>query len=84
MILRHCAEDAGEYSHFELRRTEKLLDALAAEVKGDAYYTYNVTKTGVGRDHSFNQLPDRNGGDDGTRTRGLCRDSLAIHGLSAT
>jgi len=24
------------------------------------------------------------GGDDGTRTRGLCRDSLGIHGLSAT
>jgi hypothetical protein len=25
-----------------------------------------------------------NGGDDGTRTRGLCRDSLGIHVLSAT
>ena len=25
-----------------------------------------------------------NGGDDGTRTRGLCRDSLSIHVLSAT
>jgi len=26
----------------------------------------------------------KNGGDDGTRTRGLCRDSLGIHVLSAT
>ncbi len=26
----------------------------------------------------------RNGGDDGTRTRGLCRDSLGIYVLSAT
>ena len=25
-----------------------------------------------------------NGGDDGSRTRGLCLDSLGIHGLSAT
>ena len=27
---------------------------------------------------------ERIGGDDGTRTRGLCRDSLGIHVLSAT
>jgi len=30
------------------------------------------------------QVLERNGGDDGTRTRGLCRDSLGINGLSAT
>jgi len=30
------------------------------------------------------QVLERIGGDDGTRTRGLCRDSLGIHGLSAT
>ena len=29
-------------------------------------------------------LQKRIGGDDGTRTRGLCRDSLGIHLLSAT
>jgi hypothetical protein len=27
---------------------------------------------------------EKDGGDDGTRTRGLCRDSLGIHVLSAT
>jgi len=27
---------------------------------------------------------EKNGGDDGTRTRGLCRDSLGIYVLSAT
>jgi len=30
------------------------------------------------------QVLERIGGDDGTRTRGLCRDSLGIHVLSAT
>jgi hypothetical protein len=30
------------------------------------------------------QVFERIGGDDGTRTRGLCRDSLGIHVLSAT
>jgi hypothetical protein len=30
------------------------------------------------------QVFERNGGDDGTRTRGLCRDSLGIYVLSAT
>jgi hypothetical protein len=30
------------------------------------------------------QVPERIGGDDGTRTRGLCRDSLGISVLSAT
>ena len=28
--------------------------------------------------------PEEYGGDDETRTRDLCRDSLGIHGLSAT
>jgi hypothetical protein len=30
------------------------------------------------------QLIEKNGGDDETRTRDLCRDSLGIHVLSAT
>jgi hypothetical protein len=32
----------------------------------------------------FLQALERNGGDDGTRTRGLCRVRLGIHVLSAT
>ena len=30
------------------------------------------------------QVLERYGGDDETRTRDLCRDSLGMHGLSAT
>ena len=33
---------------------------------------------------NFPQVHERNGGDDETRTRDLCRDSLGIHVLSAT
>jgi hypothetical protein len=32
----------------------------------------------------FLQPTEKNGGDDGTRTRGLCRDSLDTYVLSAT
>jgi hypothetical protein len=32
----------------------------------------------------FSQVLEKYGGDDGTRTRGLCRDSLGVHVLSAT
>jgi len=33
---------------------------------------------------NFPQVLEKNGGDDETRTRDLCRDSLGLHVLSAT
>jgi hypothetical protein len=38
----------------------------------------------VSINHKLLQVIENNGGDDGTRTRGLCRDSLGIIGVSAT
>jgi hypothetical protein len=38
----------------------------------------------VGETILFSQTSEKNGGDDGTRTRGLCRDRLAVFVFSAT
>ena len=39
---------------------------------------------GEGAAYGTFYVAEKNGGDDGTRTRGLCRDSLGINVLSAT
>src|SRR5579864_52969 len=36
------------------------------------------------RGNHSSEVPERNGGDEETRTRDLCRDSLGVHVLSAT
>jgi hypothetical protein len=72
------------YSHVPLDVKWKALDAVAKEEvnakEGDSdrsYIARNVTNA-----HSqsvpFSQLTEMNGGDDGTRTRDLCRDRLQV------
>src|SRR5215471_8812518 len=83
-------------SIFHLCEVDYILDSIAQRVANAdirlwfrycgrvfADGTTNVTKQAEGAIPS-SQVVERNGGDDGTRTRGLCRDSLGINGLSAT
>ena len=64
----------AHYSHVRIEAKRTALDALAAGAKSEGYVTKNVTKQVEGA--IFNsQTAEKNGGDDGTRTRGLCRDS---------
>jgi hypothetical protein len=51
----------------------KALEALAVGVKTEGYDTKNDTKRVDGA--ILLATDEKNGGDDGTRTRGLCRDS---------
>jgi integrase len=73
----------AHYSHVRLDAKRKALDGLA---KGGAsspqdsngtYVTTNVTKSASGA-LPFSQLAEKSGGDDGTRTRDLCRDRAAF------
>jgi hypothetical protein len=72
----------AHYSHVRIEAKRKALDALAG-TKSNGYVTKHVTKQ-VERAILDPQVIEKNGGDDGTRTRGLCRDRLGIHVLSAT
>ena len=74
----------AHYSHVRTEAKRKGLDALAtrhfdekkrAETAG--YATNHDTKESVEESQSF-QVVELNGGDDGTRTRGLCRDRAAF------
>jgi integrase len=66
----------AHYSHVRIEAKRKALDALAAgATKG--YVTKNVTNQVEGAILN-SQAIERNGGDDGTRTRGLCRDRAAF------
>jgi integrase len=67
----------AHYSHVRIEAKRKALDALAVGVKTDGYVTNNVTKPVEGAILS-SQVLEKNGGDDGTRTRGLCRDRAAF------
>jgi integrase len=73
----------AHYSHVRIEAKRKALDALAVGTKSEGYVTKHVTKQAESTILPL-QVLERNGGDDGTRTRGLCRDSLGIHVLSAT
>jgi len=67
----------AHYSHIRIEAKRKALDALAVGVKAGSYVTNHVTK----QDRDAIPLPEvleKNGGDDGTRTRGLCRDRAAF------
>ncbi len=64
----------AHYSHVRIEAKRKALDALAVGVKKARCDTNNDTKS-AGASGSHMETLEKNGGDDGTRTRGLCRDS---------
>ena len=65
------------YSHVRIEAKRKALDALAGGVKTVGYDTNHDTKPADAAILSLQTL-EKNGGDDGTRTRGLCRDRAAF------
>jgi integrase len=67
----------AHYSHVRIEAKRKALDALAGGVKTAGYDTNDDTKS-VGGAILASQVLEKNGGDDGTRTRGLCRDRAAF------
>ena len=72
----------AHYSHVRIEAKRKALEALAVgvkviEAKKEGYDTNHDTKPVDGVILSP-QLLEKNGGDDGTRTRGLCRDRAAF------
>ena len=73
----------AHYSHVRLDAKRKALDELAKQAPTEqenskaAYVTPNVTKS-RSRAVPFSQVTEKNGGDDGTRTRDLCRDRAAF------
>ena len=67
----------AHYSHVRIEAKRKALDALAVGVKPAGYDTSNDTKSGT-TTIPLSQTIEKNGGDDGTRTRGLCRDRAAL------
>jgi Phage integrase family/Nucleotidyl transferase AbiEii toxin, Type IV TA system len=77
-IAGHVSQQMlAHYSHVRIESKRKALDALSVGVKAMGYDTNNVTKP-VGDAILSVQLLEKNGGDDGTRTRGLCRDRAAF------
>ena len=74
-IAGHVSQQMlAHYSQVRIEAKRKALDALAVGIKTVGYDTKNDTKS-VERAILFSQTTEKNGGDDGTRTRGLCRDS---------
>jgi len=67
----------AHYSHVRIEAKRKALDALAIGVKKVGYDTSSDTKPLEGAILS-SQAIERNGGDDETRTRDLCRDRAAF------
>jgi hypothetical protein len=71
----------AHYSRVRLDAKRRALDVLAKEAtegdSGGSYVTLNGTNSHSGS-APFSQLTERNGGDDGTRTRDLCRDRAAF------
>jgi len=67
----------AHYSHVRIEAKRKALDALAVGVKTVGYDANNDTKSLEGAILS-SQVAEKNGGDDETRTRDLCRDRAAF------
>ena len=77
-IAGHVSQQMlAHYSHVRIEAKRKALDALAVGIKTVGYDTKNDTKS-VGETILSSQTTEKNGGDDGTRTRGLCRDRAAF------
>jgi integrase len=66
----------AHYSHVRVEAKRKALDALAS-TEPSGYVIKQVTKQVEGTILN-SQVLERNGGDDGTRTRGLCRDRATM------
>jgi len=67
----------AHYSHVRLEAKRRALDALAVGIKKVGYDTIddtNPVETGI----LPLQATEKNGGDDGTRTRDLCRDRATM------
>ncbi len=69
----------AHYSHVRIEAKRKALDALSGGVKTVGYDTSDDTKPVGGAILSL-QTIEKNGGDDETRTRDLCRDSERVTG----
>src|SRR5215475_3611213 len=67
----------AHYSHVRIEAKRKELDVLAVGAKSVRYDTKHDTKS-QSSDGPFSQVIEKNGGDDGTRTRGLCRDRRQV------
>jgi integrase len=65
------------YSHVRIEAKRKALDSLATGGKRKGYDTNDDTNSQPGA-MPFPQVIEKNGGDDGTRTRDLCRDRAAF------
>jgi len=73
------------YSHVRIQAKRDALNALSAKPAVTAYnggsaggYDTNDGTNSPARSEPFSQLAEKNGGDDGTRTRDLCRDRAAF------
>jgi len=64
----------AHYSQVRIEAKRKALDALAGGGKTGSYDANNDTKSTNEGIHSSQSI-EKNGGDDETRTRDLCRDS---------
>ncbi len=73
----------AHYSHIRIEAKRKALDALVELERKASHDTSRDTNYGNFSAKSP-QVFDKFGGDDETRTRDLCRDSLGINVLSAT
>ncbi len=67
----------AHYSHVRVEAKRKALDALGGGGKADGYDTSDATKSSEEEIRS-SQAIEKNGGDDETRTRDLCRDRAAF------
>ena len=67
----------AHYSHVRIEAKRNALDSLATGGKASGYDTGNDTKS-KSDGMPFSQVIEKNGGDDGTRTRDLCRDRAAF------
>jgi integrase len=77
-IAGHVSQQMlAHYSHVRIEAKRKALDTLSVGVKTEGYDTNCDTKPLDGAILSSQPL-EKNGGDDGTRTRGLCRDRAAF------
>jgi integrase len=73
----------AHYSHVRIEAKRTALNMLAQGIKTMGYDTNNATKPVEGAIFS-SQTTEKYGGDDGARTRDLCRDSLPFIDFSTT
>ena len=71
------------YSHIRMDAKRRALEALSEGGRTEGYGTKDDTNLKYGSKLGMH-VTERNGGDDGTRTRGLCRDRVSRIGVAAT